>query len=152
MSKEQLKALDMFVGGEKGIYKRMTKVIRNGLKKKVSEIKNKLKTKKVGEKRVINAIAKELGVKAGTLTRIFYGKSNGEVNYKLFSRLEFPFELSIYDALGKPKELDILEIRNKWLDECKRHRIFRAAAMGKNGPPKDELTLYVTLRAIKELV
>jgi transcriptional regulator with XRE-family HTH domain len=165
-SKEELKALDLFEGGENGVNKRMGNVIRKGLNKKVNDITKAFRPKKVSEKRVINAIAKKLGIKASTLTQIFNGTLNGKVNYKLFDRLEFPLDLSIYDVLKKPKGLENSEIKEKWLNERKKHPIFGAAAInGSNIPQghgkhkvkhrealeRESLELYVTLRAIKEL-
>jgi transcriptional regulator with XRE-family HTH domain len=164
----ELKALDLFKGGKEGVYRRMGEVTRKGLHKKVNEITTALKPKKVNEKQVINAIAKKLGIKASTLTQIFYDRSNGEVKYKLFDRLEFPLELSIYDILRKPKGLDNSETKKKWSKERRVHPIpiFGAAATSGSGIPQDRnkhkvkqkealerdaLKLYVTLRAIKEL-
>lgn len=162
----ELKALDLFKGGKEGVYRRMGEVTRKGLHKKVNEITTALKPKKVNEKRVINAIAKKLGIKASTLTQIFNGKSNGEVNYKLFDRLEFPLELSIYDVLKKPIGLNDPKIRKDWSNERESHRILGAALINGGSVPRDcrkhkekqkkglereALELYVVLRAIKEL-
>jgi transcriptional regulator with XRE-family HTH domain len=162
----ELKALDLFEGGEKGVYTRMVNIIRDGLLKKVNDITTSFKPRKISKNRVINAIAKKLGIKASILTQIFNGKSNGEVNYKLFDRLEFPFDLSIYDVLKKPIGLNDPKIRKDWSNERKSHRILGAAFINggniprdcskhketqKKGLEREALELYVVLRAIKEL-
>lgn len=154
-------AIELFSGGTEGIRSRMAEVVRDGLKKKVKKI---IEIKQdATEKQVIEVIAEKLGVEYSRLIRIYEGKSsNGDVNYDLFDRLEFPLELSIHRVLGKPERLDEPEIEKEWLNECNEHRMLRAAAIVRNIPDDDsdngkeitlrnELELYVTLRAIKEL-
>jgi len=154
----KLRALDLFKEGEKGVYKRMAEVIKRGLHKKTSELKKgKLKNKDNGK--VIKIIAGKLHVDVNRLNRIYQGKPiNGDVNYDLFDRLEFPLDLSIHRVLGKPEKLNMPKIKKEWDEECIKHPMLRAAAVIRSGrrckhevTQKDEVELYVTLRAIREL-
>ncbi len=152
-----LKILDLFEGGKEGIHTRMADAIEDGLRKKVSEIKTALEPRKVDNKQAVEAIAQKLGVDAVILTQIFDGNSNGEVDYKLFSRMEIPLKLSIHRVLGKPIELDKPEVKKELDEEMKTHPMLRAAAIlthdrkDESNVTPNELELYVILRAIREL-
>jgi hypothetical protein len=164
MPKPKLKALGLFERGKKGIDIRMAKAIKEGLKKKVEEIRNKHKNK-VSKEEAIKIIAKQLNVDANRLIRIYRGESNnGDVNYGLFDRLEFPLELtSIHRVLGRPKKLSKINVRDRWLQEYRKHpMLLGAAAILPNSPDKCHnenkkkrmkatLELFVVLRAIGEL-
>ncbi len=107
----------------------MAKVIRDGLSKKVGEIKNKLNSK-VDDEQVITAVAKKLNVEVDRLMRIYKGSSNNDdVNYDIFDSLEFPLDLSIHCALGKPKKLNDAKIQKEWQMECQNNPMLRAAAI-----------------------
>lgn len=153
----ELKALDLFKGEEKGVYKRMAEVIKSGLHKKVDEIKRKLNIKDSEE--AIRIIAKKLNVNTGRLTRIYHGNfNNRDVNYEIFRRLEFPFELSIHRVLGKPKSSKDTKIWKEWLQVCQKSPMLGAAAVLRSGhlskkkiTKENVLELYATLRAIREM-
>lgn len=155
------KPLNLFPGGEEGVYARMAEAIREGLHIKVSEIKSKLKSdvkKKINNKEIIQIIAQKLYVDADRLMRIYRGEpSDADVDYELFDRLEFPLDLSIHQVLGKPEGLN--NNLKHWFEECRTHYILPAAGVSANNRRRqqkatsdDELKLYVTLRAISELL
>jgi hypothetical protein len=153
--------LDLFPQGEKGVYNRMTREIRDGLNAKVKKIKQELSHSNVSDKVVIEAIAKKLYMvdESERLARIHNGKQKDkDVSYELFDRLEFPLDMSIHRVLGSPKELlSDKNTRDECLAEYSNQRMVTVGGVVQSDIARNRLTqddkleLFATICAVKYL-